>query len=142
VGVRAPFKAPKFTQLLPAATPTAAAAAAANPTLLELSTFKHEVLAPFILSEEQHAQACSMPISHDSSLPHPEDDEANNSNSNNNSNNNHGQDEFNMASGGAGQQQQQQQESELQPPPGTQALSQAEQQQQQRVAGRQPQGKL
>uniref|UniRef100_A0A383VZ21 Uncharacterized protein n=1 Tax=Tetradesmus obliquus TaxID=3088 RepID=A0A383VZ21_TETOB len=106
-------------------------AAEANPTLLELGTFKHEVLAPFILSEEQHAQACSMPISHDSSLPHPEGDEAANGKP---------QEEFSMASGGAGQQQQQQQ-GELQPPPGTQALSQSQRQQQQQQQ-RQPQGKL
>ncbi|WIA35594.1 hypothetical protein OEZ86_004015 [Tetradesmus obliquus] len=110
-------------------------AAEANPTLLELGTFKHEVLAPFILSEEQHAQACSMPISHDSSLPHPERDEAANGKP---------QEEFSMASGGAGQQQQQQQQQqgELQPPPGTQALSQWQRQQQQQQQQRQPQGKL
>jgi hypothetical protein len=109
------------------------AATAANPTLVELGTFKHEVLAPFILSEEQHAQACSMPISHDTSLPHPEDEPANNNNTNNSG------EEFSMASGGAGQQQQQQ--GELQPPPGTQALSAAEKK---GAAGssRQPQGKL
>lgn len=47
----------------------------ADPTVLDLATFKHEVLAPFILSEEQHAQACRMSISHDSAMPQPEEEE-------------------------------------------------------------------
>jgi hypothetical protein len=119
------------------------AATAANPTLVDLGHFKHQVLAPFILSEEQHAQACSMPISHDTSLPHPED-ESTNHNNNSNSGQGSGADgeEFSMASGGASQQQQQQQhQDKLQPFPGTQALSKVEGK---GTAGssRQPQGKL
>jgi hypothetical protein len=47
-------------------------ARAANPHLLELHDFRHTVLAPFILSESQHAEACTAAISHDSSLPQPE----------------------------------------------------------------------
>jgi hypothetical protein len=119
------------------------ASTAANPTLVDLGTFRHEVLAPFILSEEQHAQACSMPISHDTSLPHPEDESANNNNNNSNGQGPADGEEFSMASGGAGQQQQQQQQHQdkLQPFPGTQALSKGEGK---GTAGtsRQPQGKL
>ena len=47
-------------------------ARAANPHLLELRAFKHEVLGPFVLSEAAHAEACRASISHDGSLPHPD----------------------------------------------------------------------
>lgn len=48
---------------------------AANPTLLELTDFRDQVLAPFLLSEAQHAEACAATISHDQPLPQPADGE-------------------------------------------------------------------
>eukprot|EP00878_Enallax_costatus_P030007 GHUV01032595.1.p1 GENE.GHUV01032595.1~~GHUV01032595.1.p1 ORF type:complete len:170 (+),score=59.64 GHUV01032595.1:331-840(+) len=44
-----------------------------NPTLLDFATFKESVLAPFILSAEQHEQACRSSISHDTAHPGPEE---------------------------------------------------------------------
>lgn len=46
---------------------------AANPTLLDFNTFKDQVLAPFILSAEQHDQACHSSMTHDSAHPGPEE---------------------------------------------------------------------
>jgi hypothetical protein len=48
---------------------------AANPTLLELTDFRDQVLAPFLLSEAQHAEACAATISHDQALPQPASEE-------------------------------------------------------------------
>lgn len=50
---------------------------AANPTLLELQDFRDQVLAPFVLSEAQHAEACTATISHDQPLPQPDEDDWN-----------------------------------------------------------------
>jgi hypothetical protein len=51
--------------------------AAANPTILELHDFRDQVLAPFLLSESQHAEACAATISHDHALPHPDEQDWN-----------------------------------------------------------------
>jgi hypothetical protein len=48
-------------------------ASEANPTLLEFTVFKEQLLAPFILSAEQHEQACRSSISHDTAHPVPEE---------------------------------------------------------------------
>lgn len=45
---------------------------AANPTLLELADFRDQVLAPFILSEAQHVEACAATVSHDQAMPQPD----------------------------------------------------------------------
>ena len=49
----------------------------ANPTLLELQDFRDQVLAPFVLSEAQHAEACAATISHDQPLPQPGEEDWN-----------------------------------------------------------------
>jgi lysophosphatidic acid phosphatase type 6 len=41
-----------------------------------LETFRREVLAPFLLSDEDHRLACTRPLTHDSSLPQPEQADA------------------------------------------------------------------
>src|SRR5690348_16128354 len=53
--------------------PASASAATVNPTLLEFTTFKEQVLAPFILSAEQHEQVRRSSISHDTAHPGPEE---------------------------------------------------------------------
>eukprot|EP00775_Hariotina_reticulata_P008609 gene8609-8790_t len=47
-------------------------AAEGDPHILEFSHFRENVLAPFILSEQEHEQACRSSISHDGALPQPE----------------------------------------------------------------------
>lgn len=48
---------------------------AEDPYTLELSAFKAQVLGPFILSESEHALACSSGLSHDGAAPTPEPDD-------------------------------------------------------------------